>query len=276
VNYNSYRPPNPNYGPKNDKAPAPDLKNIESILAGDLRSQIREPKDLLTPKPNNPNNAPEAQNDKPPLTGDPNANLIFSSHSALLGIRPGAAPKIPGQANREPKKETLPSPPYDPGLYRDAYSRLGLMRLANICDLGCGSGNFTAVMVKNNQRPEVYLGVDISHAQISAAREAYPGWNFIYGDFFQPQVFERYERYDAFLLLNVLDSLEDDLDLLASLPSGKPVLLSAPKFPRPESYRHFPDQPTLKERYGNLLNFRSIGVYRNKDMVYHMAVGERW
>jgi SAM-dependent methyltransferase len=182
------------------------------------------------------------------------------------------------QKATQPQAASQPTPPpeYDMGLYRDAYSRLGLMRLANICDLGCGAGNFTGVMVQKNQRPEVYLGVDNSHAQISVARAAYPGWSFIYGDFMSPAIRERYERYDAFLLLNVLDCLEDDLALLEILPSGKPVLFSMPRSSRAESLRFCPDNFSLKERYGSYLSVSSIGVYRSKGLVYSMAVGVRW
>jgi trans-aconitate methyltransferase len=187
-----------------------------------------------------------------------------------MGYGRGGAGQAAAQA------EPVPPKAYDAGLYRDAFSRLGLMRLANVCDLGCGAGNFTGVMVSRNQKPEVYLGVDHSHAQISAARASYPGWNFIYGDFTQPKVREMYERYDAFLLLNVLDSIEDDLGLLSILPSGKPVLFSMPREPREESARFFASQGELKERYGNLLSFRSVGVYRAKDMAYSMAAAERW
>jgi SAM-dependent methyltransferase len=219
---------------------------------------------------------PEKANpDVPPRSGekDPTFNA-----SQLLNNSPGQIvfrPKSP-KADEQVKKEPIPAPVYAPGLYQDAFSRLGLLNIANICDLGCGAGNFTGIMAKNRQRPEVYLGVDNSHAQISVARAAYPGWNFIYGDFLNPQIWEQYERYEAFLLINVLDTLEDDLGLLSILPSEKPVLFSMPRSEKEGSVRFIDNQVDLKQRYGNLLNIRSVGRFRTPETVYSMVVGVRW
>ncbi|MDR1577692.1 MAG: class I SAM-dependent methyltransferase [Deltaproteobacteria bacterium] len=287
MTYNPYRPPNKTYGPGTSQgsntnqgvvtgqslgagyggAPVgqpPDLKKIESLLSGNLAVPTRElnvppsVKDPLEPKDN-----PGAR-----AATNFNAQQLLHANSNLMGFKK--------QAVQKDEVASVPAPVYDPGLYNDAYSRLGLMRLANICDLGCGAGNFTGVMLQRRQKPEVYLGVDNSHAQISAAKAAYPGWSFIYGDFMSPQVWDQYERYDAFLLLNVLDCLEGDLDLLAILPSGKQVLFSMPKAPREGSVRFFADHLSLKQRYDGILSIRSMGSFRAKDAFYHMVVGERW
>ncbi|MDR1607866.1 MAG: class I SAM-dependent methyltransferase [Deltaproteobacteria bacterium] len=265
MSYNQYkRSPQaygPNPGAKQPLAPnPPDLKKIESLLVGGLSSQSL---DLKAPL--------ELDNEKgAPVEASLNvshANHLLGANSTMIGF------KKPGALREE---AAVPAPIYDPGLYNDAYSRLGLMRLANICDLGCGSGPFTGVMIKRNQKPEVYLGVDNSHAQISSAKAAYPGWSFIYGDFMEPKVWEQCERYDAFLLLNIMDVIEGDLELLELLPSGKQCLFSLPKNEKPGSRRYFPDFLTLKERYGGYVNIRSIGSFRGQEALYHMVVGERW
>ena len=131
-------------------------------------------------------------------------------------------------------------------------------------------------MVKRNQRPEVYIGVDISHNRIKAAKAAYPGWAFVYGDFTNPQVREKYERYEAYLLLNVLDVIEDDLGFLETVPKGKPVLFSCPRDGREGSVRFFPDASSLRDRYSSLLNIKSIGRYRSPGTVYSMVLGVKW
>jgi SAM-dependent methyltransferase len=215
----------------------------------------------------------------PPLAGSPDPgrgsdNQSTHNASRLLNNNPGLM--VFRQEKPAAPKEPVPPPVYDPGLYKDSFNRLGLLHIENVCDLGCGTGNFTGVMVKMRQRTEVYVGVDNSHAQISVAKAAYPGWNFIYGDFMNPQIREKYERFDAFLLLNVLDVIEDDLAALEILPSDKPVVFSMPRTPKADSIRYFDDQMALKQRYGNILNIRSVGRYRNSEAVYSMVVGVRW
>jgi trans-aconitate methyltransferase len=178
-----------------------------------------------------------------------------------------------GQAKPEP----VPPPVYDKKIYENAYARLGLLQIKDVADLGCGPGNFTGVMVDRHQKPEVYLGVDMSHAAISVAKAAYPDWSFIYGDFTSPQVRQQYERYEAYLLLHILDTIDDDLGLIETVPAGKPVLFSMPRFPKEGSLRYYEDGFYLRERYSNYLSIKSIGrVSSGPGEEYHMAVGVRW
>jgi trans-aconitate methyltransferase len=201
-----------------------------------------------------------------------NPNQLLNNPTSLLSIKAQGG-VLAGQVQAEP----VPAPVYDKKLYENAYARLGLLRIDNVVDLGCGPGNFTGVMVDRNQRPEVYLGVDMSHQCIQTAKSAYPGWSFIYGDFTSPQVRQQYERYDAFLLLNVLDVVEDDLGFVESIPSEKPVLFSMPKFPKSDSVRYYDDISPLRERYSNFLSIKSVGrLTLGADEHYYMVVAVRW
>ncbi|MDR3205421.1 MAG: class I SAM-dependent methyltransferase [Deltaproteobacteria bacterium] len=167
--------------------------------------------------------------------------------------------------------------PFDPTFYQNAFSRLGLLQIANVCDLGCGEGRFTSVMAERRQRREVYMGVDISHGRIKVAKDNFPGWNFIYGDFFSPQVRQQYERYEAFLLLNVLETLDNDLEFLVTVPSGKPMLFNCPLAPAEGLKRHFEDMGAIRERYSNYLSIKSIGRANLKNGDRHfMVVGTKW
>jgi phospholipid N-methyltransferase len=162
-------------------------------------------------------------------------------------------------------------------MYENAYGRLGLLQIANIADLGCGFGNFTGVMISRHQKPEVYLGVDMSHNCVKIAKAAYPGWNFIYGDFFTPQIRQLYERYEAYLLLNMMDVLEDEIAFLDIVPSGKPLLFSMPRFPKEGSLRYYDDATGLRDRYSNHLSIKSVGLYKSGlGELYSMVVGIRW
>ncbi|MDR1395050.1 MAG: hypothetical protein LBK52_02620, partial [Deltaproteobacteria bacterium] len=70
--------------------------------------------------------------------------------------------------------------------------------------------------------------------------------------------------------------LEDDLSVLEIIPSGRPVLFSMPRTEKEGSKRWFNDPLSLKQRYGNFLNIRSMGRFRASEAVYSMIVGERW
>ncbi|MDR0354498.1 MAG: class I SAM-dependent methyltransferase [Deltaproteobacteria bacterium] len=206
------------------------------------------------------------------MTFDP--NQLLNNPGALLNLK-GQIPVHPPGENVAP--EPTPAPAYDPSLYENAFGRLGLLHIANVADLGCGMGNFTGIMVKRRQRPEVYIGVDISHNNIKVAKAAYPGWNFIYGDFASPQVIQQYERFEAYLLLNVLDVLEDDLGFLETVPGEKPVLFSMPRFPKEGSVRHFSDVQDLRTRYSNHLSIQSVGRFADaQGEAYSMVVAKRW
>jgi SAM-dependent methyltransferase len=205
-----------------------------------------------------------------------NPNQLLNNPVNLINLKGVGALPTPPKERGEEQKAPLPPPEYDKGLYKDAFSRLGLLSIANVADLGCGMGNFTGVMVERHQKPEVYIGVDISHNQIKTAKAAYPGWSFIYGDFNNPQVREKYERYEAYLLLNVIDVIEDDLGFLETVPSGKPVLFSLPRDEKEGSVRSFPDSATLRDRYSSILNIKSIGRFKGSDGVFSMVLGVRW
>ncbi|MDR2405585.1 MAG: class I SAM-dependent methyltransferase [Deltaproteobacteria bacterium] len=201
-----------------------------------------------------------------------NPNQLLNNPSALMALR-GAK----GQKKEEGESvQKIAPPPFNQGLYKDAFSRLGLLHIANVADLGCGAGNFTSVMVEKNQRPEVYIGVDQSHTQIQIAKQAYPGWHFVYGDFNAAYVRQEYERFEAYLLLNVLDTIEDDLGFLEGITSGKYLVFSYPKAEREGSLRFFPDNYSMRDRYSALLNIRTIGTFRGDNEEYGMVAAVKW
>ncbi|MDR2300962.1 MAG: class I SAM-dependent methyltransferase [Deltaproteobacteria bacterium] len=205
------------------------------------------------------------------MTFDP--NQLLNNPANLLSLKGQLAPR----AMEEPSAEPVPPPPYDRAMYENAYGRLGLLHIANVVDLGCGVGNFTGVMVSRRQKPELYLGVDLSHNNIKVAKAAYPGWSFIYGDFNDPAVRQQYERYEAYLLLNMMDVMDDDLAFLDTVPSEKPVLFSMPRFPKEGSLRYFDDPALLRDRYSNYLAIKSVGRFSDaQGQTYSMVVAVRW
>jgi trans-aconitate methyltransferase len=165
----------------------------------------------------------------------------------------------------------------DSGFYLNAYNRLGMLGIKNVADIGCGTGPFVDVMAGRNQNPQVYFGVDHSLDKIEEARRRHPGWKFMYADFLSDQVKIELLKYDAYLVLKVLEFIDRDKELLESLPSGKPVVFSAPAFDDPEHKRWFPGEAELRDRYSTALRFEMIGRYKNEQgQVWHMITAWRW
>ena len=201
-----------------------------------------------------------------------NPNQLLNNPAAMLNpalVKPRA----------EDAGAPVAPPPFDPELYANAFSRLGLLSIDNVVDLGCGAGNFVSIMTSRRQRPEVYLGIDNNHAQISIAKAAYPGWKFIYGDFTQERVRAEYERYGAYLMLNLIDTMENDQDIefLRTMPEGKPLVFSLPKFENEGSAFFLPEGRDIHDRYSDFLHIKSIGRYRNKEgQAWSMVLAVRW
>jgi SAM-dependent methyltransferase len=201
-----------------------------------------------------------------------NPNQLLNNPANLLG-RPGR-----GAARADADLPPTPPPPFDPGLYMDAYRRLGLLGIENVADLGCGAGNFVSVMLEKGMRPEMYIGIDSNFKQISTAKAAYPGWKFVYGDLSDDRVRAEYERYGAFLMLNLIDALEDDLDFLGRFPEGKPLIFSLPQSQREGSRRFFESGQEIRERYSSILNLKSVGRYRQpgSGLSWHLILASKW
>jgi SAM-dependent methyltransferase len=192
-------------------------------------------------------------------------NPMAMLNRAVVGAQPDAS------------AAPVPPPEFDPEMYVNAYGRLGMMSIENVVDLGCGAGNFVSVMIARKQRTEMYLGIDNNHQQISVAKAAYPGWKFLYGDFNNERVKMEYDRYGAYLMLNLVDFMPDDLAFLHGMPEGKPLLFSIPKFDKEGSTVWLADGREIHDRYSSFLNIHSIGRYRNPfGETWSMIIASRW
>ena len=203
-----------------------------------------------------------------------NPNHLLNNPASILS-HPGL---MTGLDNAREAAPAVPPPPFDPGLYFNAYGRLGLLGINNVADLGCGTGNFVSIMTERRMRTEMYVGVDNSHQRLSTAKAAYPGWKFIYGDMRDPRIRAEYERFGAYLMLNLIDTLEDDVDFLSGLPQGKPLLFSITATENPEALFFLSESNTIRDRYSSILNIKSVGRYNNANtgQGWFLIQASRW
>ncbi|MBF0529866.1 MAG: methyltransferase, partial [Deltaproteobacteria bacterium] len=165
----------------------------------------------------------------------------------------------------------------DEGLYRDAYMHLGLLNIQRVADLGCGSGLFVKVLSERLNRKEVYWGVDVDMKKLETARNRFPGWTFAFGDFNAKNTRAEFGKYDAFLMIKILDYIKDDQGLIAGFPSGTPLVFSLAGFEAPGCVRWFKQKTEVYERYSGLLDIKLAGITRRPDKnFWHMITARRW
>ena len=138
-------------------------------------------------------------------------------------------------------------------LYDLAFSLIHDPLGRTIMDLGCGVGPFTRTLRKNGGRPEQYLGVDFAENRIRLARANNPGWPFLTADIREAPVLAESERFDQYVILEVLEHIEDDLGFLVNLPPDRAIVFSVPNFDDPEHVRWFNDINAVAQRYSKVL-----------------------
>ena len=162
------------------------------------------------------------------------------------------------------------------GLYNDAFVRLGTLGIRNVADLGCGTGPFVRIMTQRGQKPNVYWGVDNDMEKIEIARKRYPEWNFNYGDLFSERIRNEFVKHEGFLLIKVLEYLENDQELIASLPQGGQVVMAAPQKEAPDRLRWYASSEDVKSRYSHFLEIKFKGRYiGHGNEVWWMVIGQR-
>lgn len=127
-----------------------------------------------------------------------------------------------------------------------------------IADLGCGTGRLAKLLQARGH--ERYWGVDFSPARIEECRQYVPGFAFDTGDLFAPDVQARFPDFGAFVALEVLEHVEDDLPLLDALPGGATVVFSVPNYDSDGHVRTFAAPDDAVARYGALLHVDAVGV----------------
>jgi 2-polyprenyl-3-methyl-5-hydroxy-6-metoxy-1,4-benzoquinol methylase len=99
--------------------------------------------------------------------------------------------------------------------------------------------------------------VDLADQRVAEARRYVPGGEFTVGSVFDPGIRQRFEDFDVFVVLEILEHLEQDTELLAAIPQGATVILSVPNYDSEAHVRFFADADAVVERYGALLDFEA-------------------
>lgn len=138
----------------------------------------------------------------------------------------------------------------------------------SLADLGCGTGRFAKLL----NRPD-YIGIDFSVAAINEATRYADGFGtFIVGDLRDIPLPDA----GTFVLLEVLEHLEEDIALLRRIPVGALVVLSVPSYESEAHLRQFEAPGSALDRYEDVLElcqWQRIRLRLRHDRYWHLISG---
>lgn len=154
---------------------------------------------------------------------------------------------LPGSRALEPLESSSALPVYE--------AALALVPPLPIIDLGCGTGRFAELVRRGTYVS--YRGYDFAPEVVAEAKRYCHGVAFA---FYVTDIREWEHGPDlpdicCYVLLEVLEHLDDDLDALERIPPGCPVVFSVPNFWSASHVRRYAQPREVFDRFGALLDF---------------------
>lgn len=150
-------------------------------------------------------------------------------------------------------------------LWNGAADRVASIAPKGVVDVGCGAAHFALALEETmGEDAPTYLGVDFSEVAIGIAEKAKfpePKYTFgvadvVTGGLAQPmEVDDDYEAKDvAYVMIEFLEHIDDDLGVLMQVPPGAHVILTVPNFGDAAHVRWFDNLMDVIARYGCMLD----------------------
>ena len=122
-----------------------------------------------------------------------------------------------------------------------------------VVDLGCGTGRFAKLA--DSSGFAYHAGYDFAPAVVAEAERYCPHLNFEVADLRAWEHATHLPDEVCYVILEVLEHLDDDRDLLGRLAPGQNVVFSVPNFWSESHVRRFLQPADVFARYGDLLEF---------------------
>jgi len=138
-------------------------------------------------------------------------------------------------------------------LWQAALELLHTLKVKEIVDLGCGAGQFGEMCF---QAGIGYTGVDFSFVAIKMAGRRVGNLHFHHT---QIESFLNYAwKYPCYVLLEVLEHLDKDIETLKLIPPDAMVVFSVPNYDAEGHTRFFETMEKAVERYSTVIK---LGVF---------------
>ncbi|MCP4723985.1 MAG: class I SAM-dependent methyltransferase [bacterium] len=115
-----------------------------------------------------------------------------------------------------------------------------------ILDLGCGPGQFAALLYDKGLRD--YCGMDFSSEAIILAKRRCPNFKFLEEDIIKSDVVTSGE-YDCVVSLEFLEHVKEDTGVIERIRPGTKFYGTVPNFPYISHVRHFNNEVEVISRY---------------------------
>lgn len=131
---------------------------------------------------------------------------------------------------------------------------------SSVVDLGCGPGHFAMYLNANRADIMAYDGCDFSKVAIdqAAALDLPDKYYFEVLDLTLVKSLYGFPDNYIFVMMEVLEHIEDDLHVLNAIPSGSTCIISVPEFDNPAHVRTFADMDAVRARYGDLIDIQDV------------------
>ncbi|MCM8612185.1 methyltransferase [Accumulibacter sp.] len=138
------------------------------------------------------------------------------------------------------------------GVWREIVALLVGANCRRVLDLGCGPGQF-AEFLRDQHTPIEYVGIDFSETAVENARARCPEYRFEVCTLPSEAAMTRLPC-DAVVCTEVLEHIEQDREVLRSVPGEVLVIATVPNFDSFGHVRHFLTADEVSARYGDLLS----------------------
>jgi trans-aconitate methyltransferase len=141
-----------------------------------------------------------------------------------------------------------------------------LSACTRVLDVGCGPGVLISILSQKFPTD----GIDSSAVAIQQARERNPFARIHHMDLYK---FRHWKEYDVFVMVEVLEHVQDDLALLHFFPPGGLVFATVPLKSdhtiEPSHIRSYQDPDNVRERYAGVLQDFDSSLLREQLVIFN-------
>jgi 2-polyprenyl-3-methyl-5-hydroxy-6-metoxy-1,4-benzoquinol methylase len=152
---------------------------------------------------------------------------------------------LPGSRSLDPLESSSALPVYQ--------AARAMLTTDPIIDLGCGTGRFAELLHRSGFSK--YRGFDFAPSVVEEARNYCTAFEFDVADVREWEHGPDLPDVCCYVLLEVLEHLDDDTDILERIPPGCPVVFSVPNFWSASHVRRYAQPGDVFARYGAILDF---------------------
>lgn len=144
----------------------------------------------------------------------------------------------------------------------------------SITEIGSGTGQFAYLLWLSWPDPPMpYEGIDFSARSVEIARDRFPMVSFSCADVTTSVL----PPSDTYVSLATLEHIDDDLAVIAQMPEGSYVILSAPSFDAVDHVRFAPTPSSALRRYEDVIaieHWQRLTLNEEGDFI-HLFAGRR-